>query len=126
MKIRTMFQLIEDYHKVLGHNRPFDTFEQRMQAMRNNALALVMELAELVDSVPWKPWRHVSDQPEDKDNAVREVVDIIFFLVGICENLHITAEDIEIKFHEVIKNNYKRLDSGYSLKGGDAECGTGS
>ena len=90
--------------------------------MRNSALALMMELAELVDSTPWKPWRDIADQPFDKDNAVREVVDIIFFLVSICEELHITSEDIEIKFHEVIRNNYRRLDNGYSLKGGDTEC----
>lgn len=125
MKIRTMFQLIEDYHKHLGHNRPFDTMPQRMQSMRNSALALMMELAELIDSTPWKPWRNIADQEFDKDNAVREVVDIVFFLVSICEELHITSEDFEIKFHEVISNNYKRLDNGYSLKGGDAECQSG-
>jgi len=120
MKVATMFKLIEDYHKHLGHNRPFDTLEQRMQSMRNSSLALMMELAELVDSVPWKPWRSARNQTFDKNNATREAVDIIFFLVSICEELHITSEDLELKFHEVLKNNYKRLDNGYSKKGGDA------
>jgi len=120
MKFSQMFKLIEDYHKILGHNRPFDTLEQRMNSFRNSSLALMMELAELVDSMPWKPWRSVEEQTYDIENAKREVVDILFFLVSLCEEMHVTAEDIEIKFHQVIANNYKRLDNGYSKKGGDA------
>jgi dimeric dUTPase (all-alpha-NTP-PPase superfamily) len=111
MHFNEIFQQIEEYHKTLGHN------DQSIQSMRNNALALMMELAELVDSTPWKPWRSIKSQSFDKDNAVREVVDIIFFLVGICENLGITPQEIEDKFIQVLKNNYARLDSGYSERG---------
>lgn len=118
MQFPEMFNRIVDYHKALGHNRPFDTMDQRMQSLRNSALALMMELAELVDSTPWKPWRKVVDQPLDKDNATREVIDIIFFLVSICEELHITPRELENKFTHVLKNNYNRLD-GYSKRGGD-------
>ena len=119
MYFNIMFQLIEEYHKALGYNRPLDTLSQRMQSMRNSSLALMMELAELIDSTPWKPWRDVVDQEFDKDNATREVVDIIFFLVSICEELHITPREIEGKFHQVLKNNYARLNNGYSKIGGD-------
>ena len=110
MHFNEMFQQIEEYHKKLGHN------DKSMQSMRNNALALMMELAELVDSTPWKPWKSIKDQTFDKDNAVREVVDIIFFLVGICENLEITPFEIEDKFKHILQHNYERLESGYSLK----------
>ena len=113
MYINEMFQQIKEYHKALGHN------DQSMQSMRNNAIALMMELAELIDSTPWKPWKSVEDQSLNKDNAIREAIDIIFFLVGICENLGITPQELEDKFHEVLKNNYARLDDGYSKKGGD-------
>lgn len=119
MNFDMMFKQIEEYHKKLGHNRPFDSMEQRMQSMRNSSLALMMELAELIDSTPWKSWRNIADQTFDKDNAIREVVDIIFFLVSICEELHIKPEEIENKFIQVLKNNYARLDNGYSKKGGD-------
>ena len=120
MRFDIMFTLIEEYHRALGHNRPLDTLSQRMQSMRNSSLGLIMEIAELIDSTPWKPWRDIVDQKFDKDNAVREIVDIIFFLVSICEELHITPDEIENKFHQVLKNNYTRLDNGYSKKGGDA------
>jgi NTP pyrophosphatase (non-canonical NTP hydrolase) len=120
MDIKDMFQEIESFHIELGHSREFDTMEQRMQSMRNGALAVMMELAELVDSTPWKPWRKIEDQPFDKDNATREIVDIAFFLVQICEQLFISPQELEDKFEQVIANNYKRLENGYSLKGGDA------
>jgi len=116
MHFKVIFTQIEKYHKELGHNRPFDSMEQRMQSMRNSSLALMMELAELIDSTPWKSWRNIADQTFDKDNAIREVVDIIFFLVSICEELHIKPEEIENKFVQVLKNNYARLDNGYSKK----------
>ena len=119
MYFNVMFQLIEEYHRALGHNRPLDTLSQRMQSMRNSSLGLIMEVAELIDSTPWKPWRDIVDQEFDKDNATREVVDIMFFLVSICEELHITPREIEDKFLQVLKNNYTRLDNGYSKKGGD-------
>ncbi len=82
----------------------------------------MMELAELVDSTPWKPWRKVVNQPVDKNNATREVVDIIFFLVAIFENLDITPREIENKFTKVLLNNYDRLNNGYSKIGGDTKC----
>ncbi len=111
MHFNDMFKQIEDCHKTLGHN------DKSMQSLRNNALALMMELAELIDSTPWKPWRSIKDQSFDKDNAVREVIDIIFFLVGICENLGITPREIEDKFTQILKHNYTRLRSGYSERG---------
>ena len=120
MYFNVMFQQIEEYHKALGHGRAFDTLDQRMQSMRNSSLALMMELAELVNSTPWKPW--ANNQELDIDNAKREVIDIIFFLVSICEQLEISAVELEDKFTEVLVNNYKRLDNGYSKKGGDVNA----
>ena len=112
MDLIKMFVLIENYHKEHGHTKVGD-----MQSLRNNALALMMELAELIDSTPWKVWRPTEDQLFNKDNAIREVIDILFFLVGICENLEITPIELEAKFEQVLKNNYKRLNNGYSLRG---------
>lgn len=124
LRFYEMYGRIETYHSALGQRRAFDSPEQRMQSVRDLSLGLMMELAELVDSVPWKPWRPVGAQPEDLDNATREVVDIIFFLVAICEDLEITPEMIEAKFRTVLANNYARIKTGYSQdprKGGDVD-----
>lgn len=122
LRFNEMFEQIHDYHIILGQREIFATPEQQMQQVRNFSLALMMELAELTDSVPWKPWRAYADQPMDINNATREVVDCLFFLAGICETLGISPNDIVRKFREVLANNYKRLENGYSQdpkKGGD-------
>lgn len=70
------------------------------------ALALFMEVAELVDSYSWKPWRE--SVPVDIENLKRELVDIHFFLVHIMNCFGIWPEDLNQKFEEVIANNEKR------------------
>ena len=69
-------------------------------------LALVMEVAELVDSTSWKPWG--APKPVDTQNLKREIIDIIFFLVHIMRVHDIKYEDLAATFDSVIENNYKR------------------
>ena len=109
-----MFDLIKAYHVKLGYRYENATLEQRMNALRDNALGLNQEVAELVDSMPWKPWRNVDDQPIDHDNALREVVDCIFFLVGMCECMNISGGDVDHRFMHVLNNNLNRITDGYS------------
>ena len=116
-----MLDEIEQYHTKLGQQRTYANPEEQMQCVRDVILATYQELAELTDSLPWKPWRQTVDQTEDLDNAAREVIDIIFFLGAIVEHLQITPYILEDKFHSVMINNLKRLEDGYSKKmgGGD-------
>lgn len=114
MEFEAMMKQIESYHGALGQRRAYDTPLQKMQSVRNLSLALMMELAELVDSLPWKPWREIEDQPFDIDNVKREMIDIIFFLGAIREDLGITPEELVVTYKDVMINNTKRLTDGYS------------
>ena len=115
MEIKELFLQIEVYHRKLGY---FDRQEidpaKRMDRLRDNVLAVHAELTELLDSFPWKPWRAIKSQSWDMDNAKREIVDILFFLVAICEIAHIEWFEIEYKFWEILRQNYDRIDNGYS------------
>lgn len=116
-----MFNDVRNYHTQLGQRRVFDSQAQKVASSRNIALAIMMELAELVDSIQWKPWREICDQPFDRENIKREIVDIIFFLVAFCEDYDITGEELYSKFQWVLSHNLERLENGYSkiMKGGD-------
>ena len=85
-------------------------FQMRMPAdnasTNDYMLALFMEVAELVDSYSWKPWRE--SVPADIENLKRELVDIHFFLVHIMNCFDIVPEDLNQKFEEVRLNNEKR------------------
>ena len=75
---------------------------------REYSLALFMEVAELVDSMNWKPWR---GQLMDRENLKREIVDVIFFLHHIARNHNITKEELRAKYKEVMKRNIDRYSS---------------
>jgi hypothetical protein len=118
LTISDMLNKIWTYHDKLGH----DASEDKIQIIRDGCLALYQEVAELIDSFPWKPWRKTEDQTFDKDNACREMVDIIFFLAKIMRAAGLTPNDFIDKFHWVLNNNLDRLENGYSLKGGDSNA----
>ena len=116
MKIAEMFLRIKSYHKILGYDFEKATPEERMNAIRDKALALNQEIAELVDSFPWKPWRKIEDQTWDTNNAVEEIIDIFFFLGEIMEAAWINPEILETIFYEKLRENYDRIKRGYNNK----------
>ena len=113
MEITKMFQLIEDYHKTLGyHMRTRNGVD--LDGIRHGGLALTMEVAELIDSFPWKPWRKDLDQDFNLANAKMEIIDCIFFLGFIMEAADIIPEELEIVFESKLRENYDRIKRGYS------------
>jgi len=116
MEITEMFEKIKEYHKRLGYDFKDATSEERMNAIRDKALALNQEVAELVDSFPWKPWRKIKDQTWDTENALEEIVDIFFFLGEIMEAAWINPKFLESTFYKKLVENYNRIERGYNNK----------
>jgi NTP pyrophosphatase (non-canonical NTP hydrolase) len=114
MSLIEVFQDIKKYHKALGYDYTNATIDEKMQHLRNNALALHQELAELVDGTPWKPWRSLGSQTFDLDNIAEEIIDCIFFLGAISEIFEISSEELDEAFDNVLAKNYGRVESGYN------------
>jgi len=72
------------------------------------------EIAELVDSVPWKWWAKY--QAFDEQNAKVEVVDLFHFLISLAQVLGMTPEDVHAAYTKKNKVNHQRQDSGYVEK----------
>lgn len=93
---------------MIEHWDELDAFQDSMGSHfsdREYSLALFMEVAELVDSLNWKPWR---GQPMDRENLKREMVDVLYFVHHIARNHNITPEELRDKFKQVMKNNINR------------------
>ena len=72
------------------------------------------ELAELIDSVPWKWWAKY--QIFDEQNARVEVVDLFHFLISLAQVLGMSAEDIRDAYVKKNKVNHDRQETGYQSK----------
>ena len=80
----------------------------------NYSRAMQQEIAELIDSVPWKWWAKY--QEFDEQNARVEVVDLFHFLISLAQVLGMSADDILNAYVKKNKVNHERQDSGYKTK----------
>ncbi len=113
-RLGTIFDLQRQLNLRIGVNTENMTDEERIVWVLNYSRALGQELAELVDSVPWKWWAHY--QKFDKQNAKVEIVDMLHFLVSLAQVMELSAEDI---FHAYTRKhtvNVSRQDTGYLSK----------
>ncbi|MCC5848377.1 MAG: dUTPase [Verrucomicrobia bacterium] len=90
---------------------------ERIQWVLNYTRATSQELAELVDSVPWKWWAKY--QKFDLQNARVEVVDLFHFLISLAQVLGMDAKDVHDLYNQKNKVNFQRQDSGYATKDED-------
>lgn len=80
----------------------------------NYTRAMQQEMAELIDSVPWKWWARYQDF--DEQNARVEVVDLFHFLVSLAQTLGMSAEDVYQAYLKKNAVNHQRQESGYVAK----------
>lgn len=114
LELVEVFHKIRQYHGALGYPGEVKSEAERYQKFRDLMLAMNQEVAELCDSFPWKPWRPIEDQTHDENNAIMEMVDIIFFMGSILELFGIPPERLEETLHSKIVENYNRIQKGYN------------
>jgi hypothetical protein len=114
----SMKQAIEDickYHKVAKWP---DHGQKILDNHRLYCLSLMAECIEVLDAVPWKPWR--PDSPRDLPPAVgvsEELVDMFFFMCGLMEIWDITPELFIQQLDNKLRVNYERLTNGVITPG---------
>jgi dimeric dUTPase (all-alpha-NTP-PPase superfamily) len=113
-KLESIFAMQEELNARIGVNLANCTEEEQTKWVLNYTRAMQQELAELVDSVPWKWWAKY--QEFDKQNARVEVVDLFHFLVSLAQTLGMSAEDVFEAYVKKNKVNHDRQTSGYAAK----------
>lgn len=104
----------EELNARIGVNLKDIDEEEQTKWVLNYTRAMQQEMAELIDSVPWKWWAKY--QEFDKQNARVEVVDLFHFLVSLAQTLGMTADDVYDAYVAKNKVNHQRQESGYSVK----------
>lgn len=116
-KLEEIFSLQEKLNKRIGVEMDQLDEAGKAQWILNYTRAMQQEIAELVDSVPWKWWARY--QEFDEQNARVEVVDLFHFLISIAQVLGMTAEDVHAAYVKKNTVNHQRQDSGYQTKESD-------
>lgn len=77
-----------------------------------NALALVVEVGELMDEFRWKPWASPRGS-YDREAALKELVDVAHFMANIAAAIGISDEEWEAAYRQKQDVNSRRQRDGY-------------
>jgi dimeric dUTPase (all-alpha-NTP-PPase superfamily) len=113
-RLYELFRLQNLLNKRIGIDAENMSDEERIKWVLNYCRAMSQEVAELTDSVPWKWWARY--QKFDKQNARVEVVDMLHFLISLAQVLGMSADDLFEAYVKKNEINFKRQESGYSVK----------
>lgn len=74
--------------------------------MQRKTLAMLSELAELLDEVNFKWWKN--PKPVDDDRVKSELVDILHFFVSMCLTSGMDADELYRRYLDKNKENFDR------------------
>lgn len=96
------------------------------QWMQKLTLAMLSEMAELLDEVNFKWWKN--PKPLDRDALCEELTDILHFFVSMCLRAGMDARELFDRYAAKNEENFRRQDGtsekkGYSAakRGNDSE-----
>ena len=113
-KLDEIFEQQKALNNRIGVNTDAMSVDDKAQWVLNYTRAMQQEIAELIDSVPWKWWAKY--QKFDEQNAKVEVVDLFHFLISIAQVLGMSPEDVYQAYVKKNKVNHNRQESGYTEK----------
>ena len=85
------------------------------QWIQKQTLAMLSELAELLDEVNFKWWKN--PKPVDENALKEELVDILHFFVSMCLEAGLTPQELYERYIEKNRENFERQ-LGLSKKAG--------
>ena len=113
-QLRELWRMQDALKKRIGVQMDGMSDEDKAKWILNYSRAMTQEMAELVDSVPWKWWAKY--QKFDEQNARVEVVDLFHFLISMAQVLGMSADDVFNAYIKKNEVNFKRQESGYTQK----------
>ena len=116
-KLEHIFEMQSALNARIGVETENMSEEEKTKWLLNNTRAMQQEIAELIDSVPWKWWAKY--QEFDEQNARVEVVDLFHFLVSMAQVLGMSPDDVYNAYLKKNKVNHERQESGYKEKDAD-------
>ena len=113
-KLDKIFEMQDVLNQRIGVVTDQLSEEEKTKWVLNYTRAMQQELAELIDSVPWKWWAKYQDF--DEQNAKVEIVDLFHFLISLAQVMGMTPEDVYEAYVKKNAVNHQRQENGYANK----------
>lgn len=104
-KLSHIFELQNAFDSALSEKRDLGHIT-RQEWMQKEILAVLSELAELLDEVQFKWWKNPT--PMNEEAAKEELVDILHFFVSMCLKMDMDADELYRRYLEKNKENFDR------------------
>ena len=117
-KLDRIFEMQEALNRDIVEKRKLhDIPDEKWIQMQT--LAMMSEMAELIDEVNFKWWKN--PKPVNSDNVKDELVDILHFFVSMCLRAHMSPEELFERYLSKNKENFDRQlglsqKPGYDIK----------
>lgn len=116
MEVSFIYKQLQSYQASMGYVPTRMTQEEKMEVIRQYVLALNVEQVELLNELPWKPWKNYPHILIDYDKVTEEWVDCLVFLFDQAIILGITSKEIEQTFERVLEKLFNRINDKYSKR----------
>lgn len=112
-----MFRLQKAFNDELIRRRGLSSISGE-EWLQKQTLAMVSELAELLDEVNFKWWKN--PRPVDADRVKEELVDILHFFLSMCLAAGLDADELFLRYRAKNQENIDRQNGrsgkpGYAL-----------
>lgn len=118
-KLNKIFALQSKLDGDIAERRGLDAPSEQNECewMQRKILAMLSELAELLDEVNFKWWKN--PKPVDDDRVKSELVDILHFFVSMCLTAGMDADELYRRYLDKNKENFDRQYGRSEKKGYD-------
>ena len=117
-KLDIIFEMQNKFDSDLVQRRDLSGISQA-EWIQKETLAMLSELAELIDEVNFKWWKNPKEV--EKDKVKEELVDILHFFVSMCIKTGMDGEELYRRYLDKNKENFDRQHGksqkpGYEVK----------
>lgn len=104
-KLDMIFELQEKFDQDVIKNRQLENIQPE-EWIQKQTLAVMSELAELLNEVNFKWWKNPKEV--NTMNVKEELIDILHFFVGMCNRVGMSSTELFKIYIEKNKENFKR------------------
>ena len=113
-KLENIFKFQQMFDSELAERRGLQDIPMEVW-IQKETLAMLSELAELIDEVNFKWWKN--DKPVQVDKVKDELVDLLHFFVSMCLKTGMDANELHQRYLDKNKENFARQHGTSNKKG---------